>query len=235
MRKNLMKIDFLKMKRKGFWLLALLGPIGIVGLQVLNYALRKEYLFQLTDDHWSQYIQSLSSFTTLTLVLGIVLLTSLAASLENETNAWKQLLVLPVSKTSIYIGKYMVLLALLFFSSLWLLALTYFHGISLDLGKPIPHYTILIRSLFPMFAALPILSLQFWLASVCKNQTLPIVVGVFGVVLTYLAQSLPDWLCWKWSTLSAWNNPSLNAGLGVFLGAALCLFGAVDFTRRDVK
>ena len=33
MIENLLSSDFLKIKRKGFWLLAFLGPFGVVALQ----------------------------------------------------------------------------------------------------------------------------------------------------------------------------------------------------------
>ncbi|MTD38706.1 permease [Erwinia sp. CPCC 100877] len=235
MKKNLITTDFLKIKNKGLWLLVLLGPVGIVGLQVLNYALRKDYLFQLTDDHWKQYLEALSGFTPLTLVLGIVILTSLIATIEDETNAWKQLLGFPVSKASVYFSKYLVLLVLLVISSLLLLILTYLHGISLGLGSLVPHQSMLINSLFPLLASLPILSLQFWLALVCKNQSIPITVGVAGVLLTYSAHALPNWLFWKWPTLRAWDQPYLNLCSGVLIGLVMLILGAIDFIRRDVK
>ena len=49
---QLIKSDFLKLKRKGFWFLAFLGPFGVVALQVVNYSLRKDYLLTLSEDDW---------------------------------------------------------------------------------------------------------------------------------------------------------------------------------------
>ena len=117
---KLLRADFLKIKRKGLWFLSFLGPFGVIALQMVNYGVRKDYLLNQSDDDWGYFIEYVHSFTPLALVLGIAILTSFMASIENETNAWKQLISLPVSKMSVYLSKFMVLGSLLFVSSLLL-------------------------------------------------------------------------------------------------------------------
>ncbi|MEH7148374.1 permease, partial [Priestia megaterium] len=70
MMKTLLSADFLKIKRKGFWLLTFLGPFGVVALQVVNYGYRKDYLLQQSDNDWKYYLLNVSSFIPLALVLG---------------------------------------------------------------------------------------------------------------------------------------------------------------------
>ncbi len=233
---QLLRSDFLKMKRKGFWLLTVLGPFGVVALQMVNYGLRKEYLLQQSDNDWEYYLLNVSSFTPLALVLGIVILTSLMASVENETNAWKQLFALPVSKMSVYLSKFAALAWLLFVASFLLMLFTLAHGIYLDFDEAIPYLDVIQYSFFPYFAALPILALQLWLAMVSKNQGIPVTAGIFGVVFAYMAYYLPDWMIWKWpSLMNDWNEPLWNALLGIGLGSMLYFAGMFDFARRDVK
>ena len=233
---QLLRSDFLKMKRKGFWLLTVLGPFGVVALQMVNYGLRKEYLLQQSDNDWEYYLLNVSSFTPLALVLGIVILTSLMASVENETNAWKQLFALPVSKMSVYLSKFAALAWLLFVASFLLMLFTLAHGIYLDFDEAIPYLDVIQYSFFPYFAALPILALQLWLAMVSKNQGIPVTAGIFGVVFAYMAYFLPDWMIWKWpSLMNDWNEPLWNALLGIGLGSMLYFAGMFDFARRDVK
>lgn len=93
-----------------------------------------------------------------------------------------------------------------------------------------------IEVLFPYFASLPILALQLWIATTSTNQGFPITIGVLGVIFTYSAYFLPDWMIWRWpSLLNEWNEPLINAMLGIGVGSLLYVVGMVHFARRDVK
>lgn len=233
---KLLTADFLKIKRKGLWFLTILGPVGVVALQMVNYGVRKDYLLQQSDDDWVYFLQNIHSFTPLAIVLGIAILTSFMASIENETNAWKQLIALPVSKLSVYLSKFTVLAILLFLSSTLLMLFTLSYGLFLSLSEPIPYLELAKYSYFPALAALPILALQLWIASVCHNQGIPITVGIFGVIFAYSSYVLPDWMIWKWpSLMNQWDEPTINVMLGVGVGIFLYMVGMIDFVRRDVK
>lgn len=233
---KLLTADFLKIKRKGLWFLTLLGPLGVVALQMVNYGVRKDYLLQQSEDDWGYYLLNIHSFTPLAIVLGIAILTSFMASIENETNAWKQLIALPVSKLSVYLSKFTVLALLLFLASTLLMIFTLSYGLFLNLGAPVPYLELAKFSYFPALAALPILALQLWIASVSHNQGIPITVGIFGVIFAYSSFVLPDWMIWKWpSLMNQWNEPMINVLLGVVIGILLYNIGMIDFARRDVK
>lgn len=233
---KLLRADFLKIKRKGFWFLTFLGPFGVVALQMVNYGVRKDYLLKQSEDDWGYYLLNVSSFTPLALALGIVILTSFMASVENETNSWKQLISLPVSKMNVYLSKFTVLAFFLFLSSVLLMVFTIALGVFLDLGEQTPFVEIVKYSFYPYFAALPILALQLWIATVSQNQGIPITTGVLGVIFVYSALVLPDWMIWKWPSLTnEWNEPVINVLLGIGVGILLYIAGMIDFTRRDVK
>jgi len=231
----LMRSELLKIKRKAFWFLAFLGPFGVVALQVVNYELRKDYLMKHYPG-WDNYLDGMTMFTALALVLGIAVLTSFTASIENETNAWKQLLALPVSKWQVYLTKFTLLAGLFVFSTVLLVLFAWVYGIILDPGPVIPYGKLISQSFYPLIGALPVLALQLWIATVSKNQTIPIMTGVFGVILTFVAPLLPDWVIWKWPSLyNNWDQPLVNVLLGAGLGLLLYLVGMIDFSRRDVK
>ncbi|WP_411747337.1 ABC transporter permease [Psychrobacillus psychrotolerans] len=233
---KLLRADFLKIKRKGLWFLSFLGPFGVIALQMVNYGVRKDYLLNQSDDDWEYFLEYVHSFTPLALVLGIAILTSFMASIENETNAWKQLISLPVSKMSVYLSKFMVLGSLLFVSSLLLGVFSLGYGILLNLGDQIPYLELLKYSFYPYLAALPVLALQLWISSVSQNQGIPITTGVLGVIFAYSAFILPDWMIWKWpSLMNEWDEPLINVMLGIGVGTLLYIVGMLDFTRRDVK
>lgn len=233
---KLLAAEFLKIKRKGFWFLTFLGPFGVVALQMVNYGVRKDWLLQQSEDDWGYYLANAGSFTPLALVLGIAILTSFTASIENETNAWKQLIALPVSKMSVYLAKFTVLASLLFVSSSLLAVFTLVYGLFLDLGEHIPYLDLLKSSYYPYFAAIPVLALQLWIATVSRNQGIPITTGIFGVIFAYSTYVLPDWMIWKWpSLMNEWDEPLINVMLGIGVGCVLYVAGMLDFTRRDVK
>ncbi|MEK4426866.1 ABC transporter permease [Solibacillus sp. FSL K6-1523] len=233
---KLLTSDFLKIKRKGLWFLTVLGPVGVVALQMVNYGIRKDYLLQQSEDDWGYYLGNVHGFTPLALILGIAILTSFMASIENETNAWKQLIALPVSKMTVYLSKFTVLTILLFVSSSLLMVLSFAYGVYLDLGADIPYTELIKSSYYPFLASLPVLALQLWIATVSQNQAIPITAGVFGVIFAFSAYYLPDWMIWKWpSLMNEWNEPLINVALGIGVGVLLYIVGMIDFTRRDVK
>ncbi|MEI3612173.1 ABC transporter permease [Pseudogracilibacillus sp. SO30301A] len=228
--------DFMKIKRKGFWFLTFLGPFGVVALQMVNYGVRKEYLFTQSDDRWGYYLMNTSTFTPLAIVLGIAILTSAIASIETETNAWKQLLSLPVPKKTVFISKFFVLASLFLVASILLTIFTLGYGMFLDLGKDIPYVDLIKYSFYPYFAALPILALQLWIAIVSNNQGIPITTGILGTILTYSSFTLPDWMIWKWPALMMeWDDPTIIVMFGFGFGFLIFIIGMIDFVRRDVK
>lgn len=233
---KLLASDFLKIRRKGLWFLTALGPVGVVALQTVNYGIRKDYLLQQSDDDWGYYLGNVHAFTPLALILGIAILTSFMASIENETNAWKQLIALPVSKMTVYLSKFTVLTILLFVSSSLLMVSALAYGLFLNLGDDIPYMELVKSSYYPFLASLPVLALQLWIATVSQNQAIPITAGVFGVIFAFSAYNLPDWMIWKWpSLMNEWNEPIINVALGLAVGALIYIVGMIDFTRRDVK
>lgn len=233
---KLLQVEFMKIKRKGIWFLVILGPFGVVSLQMVNYGLRKNWFLQQGTYNWDYYVLNVSAFTPFALILGVVILTSFMASIENETNSWKLMLALPITRWSVYLTKYTTLLFLLLVSSSLLSIFSLVFGIFLDFQNDIPFADIIRYSFYPLFAALPVLGLQLWIALVVQNQGLPIMVGVIGVILAYMAFFLPDWIIWKWPSLdNHWNEPVLNVYWGLAVGVAIYLVGMIDFIRRDVR
>lgn len=233
---RLFRAELRKIRRKGLWFLAVLGPFGVVALQMVNYGVRKDYLFAQSEDRWGDYLANVGSFTPLALVLGIVILTSFIASIEGETGAWKAYASLPAARGPLFVAKGLVPAALLLLSSVLLAVFTLAHGLTLGLGDRVPWGDLLARSLLPYFAALPILALQYWLAVAIRHQGIVISAGVLSFLLVTNAHLLPDWAVWRWPHLvTAGERPGMMALCGLAAGLPLLAAGAGHFARKDVS
>ncbi|MFC7319409.1 ABC transporter permease [Halobacillus campisalis] len=230
----ILQADLLKVKRKWFWLLVFLGPFGVIGLQVVNYGVRYEWITSRTDDQWATLIQSVNMFVAPALLLGMAILASQIASIEHKETAWKQLLALPVKRRDVYISKFIITSGMIFISALLLCIGTVVLGIGLGFGWNFSVSDILKNSFYPFFAALPVLALQLWMSIVQKNQAGPLAIGIFGAVFSTYAHLAPNWLIWKWPLLYPGKDPLPYVGLGVLVGAVILLAGVMDFRRRDV-
>ncbi|RJS60226.1 ABC transporter permease [Bacillus sp. PK3_68] len=229
---TLMQAEFAKIKRKGFLILSFLGGFGVVALQMVNYGVRKEWLMEQNQDHWGYYLMNVQGFIPLAIVLGSVILAVQIAGVEEETNAWKQQLALPLSKKKLYAAKFFVVLSYLILASVLLMIFTLIYGMVLNFDQAIPYEAIARQSILPVLAVLPIVAVQLWISVVSKSQSVAITTGIVQFLLTYSAFSLPDWMPWKWINLL---NPTWNVGLGISVGGVVFLMGMYDFYRKDAK
>lgn len=229
-------IDTLKMKKKWVWFLVFLGPAGVVGLEAFNFLLRYDWLTkQYQDDLWGGLINESRILAVPALMMGLAIVASILAGIEHQTNSWKQMLALPVSKCSLFTAKFMLLTFLLFISctclGLGLICL----GSSLGFGTKIPLVYLLKISYYPFLAALPFAALHTWLSIVVKNQAIALTCGIIGTILSLYGVIMPDWVPYKWLFLeNSWGKFEYSAAAGVLTGLLVYLVGLLDFYRRDV-
>ncbi|MBW4085310.1 ABC transporter permease [Paenibacillus sp. S150] len=230
--------DWLKIRGKGLWFLVFLGPVGLLAMQGLNFGIRYDYLTrQYQADLWGGLLNNLAGFVPVAMYLGGTLICSLLANVEHQMSSWKQLLALPVSRTSVFMAKLLLCLLLLAVSCLILSAGTAGLGLLLGFGsQPVP-YSVVLRIGFASYAAaLPVIALQLWLSLSSRNQTLPVSLGIALSLLSLFSMYLSEWIPLTWPAL-AWSasRPWLFSGAGLLLGLLVLLPGAVHFERKDVN
>lgn len=237
MYKPLLASEFLKIKRKWVWFLIALGPIGVIGLQALNFLLRYDYLTNLYKaDLWGGLLLNIGSFVPPVIILGAAIITSIIANIEHQSTSWKHLLSLPIKKRQVFIAKFILSFSLLTLSCCLLMIGTIILGLCLRFGTSIPWFTLLKTSFSPYLAALPVLAGQLWIAITYRNQGVALTFGVLGAILAMYATGLPDWFIWKWpSLLNHWDNPMINVWLGIGIGIVIFFIETMDFVRRDVN
>lgn len=232
---QLLRTDFKKISI-GMWILVFLGPIGIFALTTVNYMVRYDWLLQQTDDYWLQLLRQINLFLAPALLLGTTLLASLFANIEHKTNAWKQLLALPISRVNVYGSKFITISFLLLISTVLMFIGTLVFGSFFDWEQSIPYKEIAINSFYPYFAAMPILGIQLWYSVASSNQGTPLTVGIIGSVVSMYSYGGPEWLIWKWPVLeNKWDIPEISVGLGIVVGGAILIISLFHFDRKDVK
>lgn len=229
-------IDTLKMKKKWVWFLVFLGPAGVVGLEAFNFLLRYDWLTkQYQDDLWGGLIDESRILAVPALMMGLAIVASILAGIEHQTNSWKQMLALPVSKCSLFTAKFMLLTFLLFISCTCLGIGLIGLGAALGFGTKIPLVYLLKISYYPFLAALPFAALHTWLSIVVKNQAIALTCGIIGTILSLYGVIMPDWVPYKWLFLeNSWGKVEYSAAAGVLTGLLVYLVGLLDFYRRDV-
>lgn len=229
--------ELIKIKRKMILFLVFLGPFGVIALEAVNFGVRYDWLTGVyKDDLWKGLIGEVSMLSVPSILIGFTILTSMVANIEHQTNAWKQLLSLPISKTKVYTGKVLLTVILLLVSCSLLMAGTIILGLALKFGTSIPLFYLFKMCFYPFLASLPLLALQIWLAITMKNQAIPLTVGIVGTIISMYAAALPDWMPWKWSLLlNEWGKPFYSVIAGILLGSFIYFISILDFTRREVK
>jgi hypothetical protein len=237
MMARVLAADFLKIRRKAIWFLIFLGPVGVIALQAVNYGLRYDYLTKLhASDLWGGMLSDIQHLVPLTILLGITIVASMVANIEHQVSSWKQLLVLPISRISVFSAKFTLCVLLLLVSCILLGIGTIVLGISLGYETDFPLLKIIKLSFYPFIAAFPILALQLWLSVVTKNQAFPLTVGIVGAIFSPFALKFPDWFLWKLPMLmNAANKPEYSVFAGLAAGAVIFAMGSIHFTSKDVN
>lgn len=228
--------DLLKIRRKGIWLLAIIAPIGLVAMMALNFGLRYDYLMNYyAEDPWGGLIDNVLGFVPFAIYLGITLVCSLMAAVEYKTSSWKQLLALPVSRTTVFSAKFTLVVIVLSLSCILLSIGTWGLGLALDMGWDAPYLDLLRLGFLPLIGALPMLALQLWLSITCRNPALPTSIGIVATVSLMFTFRAPSWLPLKWPELAYGGpNQAQILGLSLLLGIIIIGIGLNHFNRKDV-
>ena len=190
---NSFQSEWLKTKRSlAFWMVVIGGfftPVIIIAARLINYD--KMPALYSAEDFWTLlWKNSWESMAIFFLPLGAILSTSLIAQLEYKNNTWKQLHTLPLSYTTIFFAKLMVILVLmlqffvLFNIGIYLAAIVPYLLVSGTPypSQPLPYESFLRSNALYFIDTLPIVALQYLIALRFKNFLVPVGLGfVFWV------------------------------------------------------
>lgn len=229
--------DFLKIRGKGLWFLVFLAPLGLIAMQALNFGLRYDYMTKTyAGKLWETLLENIQMFVPLSLFLGITLIASLLANVEHSTSAWKQLLALPVSRSTVFSAKFTLCVILLAISCALLAIGTTVLGLSLKFGSDIPFLDIIKLCFMPFLAAFPALALMLWLCLTIKNQAMPVTMGIVAAMTSLFSGNLSEFFPLNWPTF-AYTGPHewMFVGGSLLLGTVILLMGLIHFNGKDVS
>lgn len=243
--------EWLKHRRTFTRQLVLLAPLGLtllpLVLALLHDSLRTWEMVLATTYNW---------WTVLAVPIGGALLAALSAWQDERWGGWRAMRVRPTAPAALFGAKFAVLAIHTLLASLLLMLLTFGQGLVLASG-PVPWVKLVTGALLPWVAALPVLALQLWVASI-TNFAVSTLLGVVGFVVGVATAKDPTWVYvpWAWAVritvpvlgvhpngipLSS-GDPLLDLGVvsmavGLALAATVVVgaLGALWITRREVK
>ncbi|MFD1677989.1 ABC transporter permease [Alicyclobacillus fodiniaquatilis] len=246
--------DWIKMRKTWIRFLVILGPLGVIALNAARYAASYQSIVTPGADaqNWALLIQNVDHLLLPSLMLGITLLTSLLSGLEHRGHAWKQLLALPVSRSRIYMSKFILIAGLLAVSSTLCAIGTLCLGFAFGFTTHVPWLHVLGECYYPYLASYGVLAIQLLLSMLMANQSFAITLGVLGMIISGLSDALThDSLthAWHWARFVPWVYPSLSAAThatiqyldikyvicGLIASAVWLLLGSWGFTHKEVK
>lgn len=151
-----------------------------------------------SEDVWMKlFNQNWQYMAILLLPMGIALATSLLNQIEYRNNTWKQLMVMPVSSSSIFLSKYITLLYILVQYFVLFTIGIYLTGlipalIYTDVIYPKEHFPIdeyLKKSAEYFIDCLPIIAIQYLLSFHIRNYIVSIGIGFILLIGSLIAMN----------------------------------------------
>ncbi|MDP4292634.1 MAG: ABC transporter permease, partial [Bacteroidota bacterium] len=184
---NIYRTEWLKTRKTlAFWLV-LLYPLLCTLLVSLKFLSDK----QQPSEPWAEYIKEANNVMSFFLPHFCILIVSFATQIEYKNYGWKQIYSQPVSRTSIFLGKYVMLLSMTILSMIVAFFIIYFTGLIIHLIKPGLNFQITgfafdtyLRLFFQTFlASIFIITLQYWICLRIKGFLPPIIAGIFFTII----------------------------------------------------
>jgi len=169
---------------------------AIIPLAVfITYAYNWELFIPKTwENPWREiFIRSFNGITLFT-PLFVILIIGLLFNIEHKANAWKHIFVLPISKSSVFLSKYLFLFFLLCFYYLLFVLLTLVNGYLLGVFKQqlkflmfTPDWNEVVSFLAKFFiGVLAIVAIHFWTSFRIKNLIANLGIGLTGIAFAII-------------------------------------------------
>ena len=174
---DVIKSEFIKMKRKRLFLLVLICEVIAL---FLNYIVQSRKC-----DLNANWMDILNNFNILNVMVEIILFTiviSKIMDIEYKSDMWKLMLSTVNNKKQLFTAKFICIITLVVFTSI-----IEFFGLivtGLKLGMESVDYILIFKQcVFPLIGFIPFIIFQFTISFMVKNQNVSMACGVLGMCL----------------------------------------------------
>ena len=242
--RQLFLAEWIKLRKSSIWLLIFVSPVLAALLGSLESA--------GGDDPETKWLYIISDMVSLHGILFLPLLAGVFAAFvcryEHESGGWKQLLALPVRRTTVYLVKFSIVMLLIIGTQLIFLAAMLNAGLVNGLSASIP-WSILLRStLGGVIATLPLVALQLAVSVGWTSFAAPLAINVILTIPNVLLINSADYgPYYPWAQPFLAMMPGMKDTFGalnvsfetlmlVIVGGFLLFFGAglTYFNRREI-
>ena len=184
--------EFIKLKRTPVPWFVLIGGVVTTLLVLFKFAVNPYRDIGLNTNPWPNFYEFNLNLVALFLFpLFVILLVSFVTSIEERSNTWKYLYVLPFSKGHIYFSKLLTIVLLVFCTLFLYHSGVLVTGYILDLIVPEfefryyqPEWMLMGKQMTHLFISLlGILGFQYWLTMQHKPFLVPLGIGLLGFIV----------------------------------------------------
>lgn len=241
-----LKIELLKIKRSKIFFVATLFPM-IAIIQGIGFAQNMKGKEGMEDIWMLLFSNSVLIYGLLIFPMLVTIIIAMITRIEHSNNGWKGLLSLPLKRKDVYLSKLLLGCGILLYNIVILSTGIIASGIVFGASRPIPFDVVLLRPILAFIAALPIISLQFYLSMRFKNAGIPLGVGALSILPTILvANSTKYWIFYPWTYPMLTMMPhfitssdqtmkySIMYGVSIISFIMIIGMGLLQFNKKDI-
>lgn len=236
---RVLQSEWLKLRKSNIWLLIFVSPI-------------LAFFSGLVDLGYSDWGILLSQMVFIHAMLFLPLLTGVFSAFvcryEHGDGGWKQLLALPMSRTHLYLAKFVIVVILLVLTQLIFFGGVFAAGQIQGLTQAVPWDMMLRSGIGGMVAVLPLIALQLTVSIAWSSFAAPMALNFVFTIPNMLIVNSADygpWYPWAQPMLAMmpYNpdsfgamNVSFETLIYVILGSFVIFFasGLTYFQRKEV-
>lgn len=234
---DLIRIEFLKLKRFNLFLLSVIASLPAVAIAVTLYNVIGDKIDEILI---MESILGLASSVYIGMLLNLLIIYSICTitKIENTYNGWKGLLTLPIKKYKIYISKIITVFVLIAISLLSFYIFTILT--TLFLGGSIK-VSLLINLVLVFLTIMPIVLILFTVARNFTSVVVPLALGIFFMITGFFIAQSDYWIFDPWTypiavvsgSLSNWQLVFIIF-LSVSLSALIFYIDLIKFNIEDL-
>ncbi|EQB90219.1 hypothetical protein J2Z44_001766 [Clostridium punense] len=245
---ELLKIDFLKVKKNFIWKFIILVPfitaILVHFLIILQFKSLNELCRSQSVNGWIVLIgQNSGPALWPSLIAIIIMIISITIyQIEFKGNSFNAQVCFPVSRSKVFIAKFMVIFTFVFIVIVLNILGLIVVGIYNHVTNPFPLFSYIKYLLAQCCSVMGIIAISNWISSLYKNPMIPYIVGVFGFVFGLI---LPHEFR-QVSYFFPYAYPQFASGFGKFNPLIAVLGGTIsgiiilglsicEFNNRDIQ